>query len=102
MFRERLEEVFPASGAVLHAVEHKVARRAAGSADSVVRAVGIFDDGEKRPRLIGIEDMTLGERYRACRLDRIRRKIALVRVVRVVTQEVDGLPALTINDPKML
>jgi hypothetical protein len=102
MLRQRLEEVLPAARALLDAIEHKVARRAASSSNRIVRAVAVFDDAEKRVRLVGVENMSLGERYRAGGLDRVRRKIALACVICVVAEEVDGLSAFTVNDPQML
>jgi len=59
MAREAGQEILAAAGAVRHAIEHLVGRRAAAAADRVMAAELVLDDDEHWPRDIGIEPVAV-------------------------------------------
>src|SRR3546814_19732671 len=86
-----------AAGRVRDAVEHAVAGRAAAAADGVVPDEAVRDDGEERPREIGVQDMAGRQADGAGRFHRVGCVVALDPVVRIVAEEVHRLAALEVD-----
>ena len=76
--------------------------RRAAAADRVVAVELVIDDGEHRPRIVGVESVACGEVDAARRLHRVGRVIAFVEVGRVVAEEVHGLLAFEVRQAQDL
>src|SRR5262249_28135205 len=70
--------------------------------DGVVEAAGVLDDGAQRIPAVGIEHGALVDEDVALQLDGVHRAVAVARIGRVVTQEVDRLLAVQVDDAQHL
>ncbi len=96
------QEILPAAGAILDAIEHPVGRRAAAAADRVVPAELVLDDGEDRPGNVGIERVARGQEDAARGLEGVGRVVALLWIGGVVAEEVHRLLPFEVGDAQHL
>src|SRR5205807_9216072 len=96
------QEILATARAILDAIEHPVRWRAAAAADRVVAAELVLDDREDRSGDIGIELVAGCEKDRTRRLHRVGRMVALLRVGRVVAEEIHRLLTFEVGDAQDL
>ena len=70
----------------------------ATAADGVVKAAAIGDDGEQRPAAVGVQHRAGAEKDAAADLHGIGGAVAILRMVRVVAQEIDPLFTLEVDE----
>jgi hypothetical protein len=70
----------------------------AGTGQQVVAAAGIRNDGEHRPRQLGVKNVTLGDVDCAVEADGVGNPELLCQIGTVVGNEVADLPAFQIDD----
>src|SRR5262249_12414310 len=100
--REPLQKVLRAARRRLDAVTDLVALGAAAAADRVVATAGVLDDREKPPAHVRVQTVARRQEDRARILHGVGGVVALARIVGVVTEEVDRLLALEVDDPQGL